>query len=326
MKLLKRSFICLIIICCFTGIKAQTWFQTGDLWIYDYSTVWGRSGFEEVWVEGDTIINNQTCKILNNKRSYVNIYSQANSNDTVVIIGEPFFVYEEAEKVYGYFEDEFKLLYDFSDIGNLMYTREGEGHPDDDCDLELAFGVSDTSSMVFNNINRRVLNYISLFPVSGLYGDHDITVIEGIGIVSKNYNNEPVIKFGHIIPGRSYPCTYDTERWSFCSFTSQGEEYNPENEDCYYLPLPVSSSQQETVFSKLSLDPNPTSTYFSIRNSLNIQFDKINIYNLSGKIVKVINHVVDEIYIDDLIPGIYIVEMKMEEKFIYRKLLIEGDY
>lgn len=328
MKLIKLTITYLYFIFCCVGIKAQTWFQTGDYWVYDYSTVWGRSGYEEVWVGGDTIIDGQACMVLNNRISYVDIYSQSISVDTIEIVGDPFFVYEQSKKVYGYFENEFKVLYDFSDYYLELIIREGEGHPahQEGCPSEIYFLASDTSSMVISNMDRKVVQYISGIPYSSIYYDHDMKVIEGIGIVSRtiDYNNGPVyeLKFGHIIPGRSYPCSHDTERWNFCSFTSQGEIYNPGNEDCFFLPTPVSSSKQISVSSDISIYPNPTSTYFSIRTSKDLEFDRIVLYDINGNLVKLLNQSVDKIYTDDLVSGMYIVEMAMEGKLIYEKLII----
>jgi hypothetical protein len=329
MNHIKLIVACSYFIICCVDMKAQTWFQDGDYWVYDYSTVWGRSGYEEVWVGGDTIIDGQACKVLNNRRTFVNIYSQSISVDTFEIVGDPFFVYEQSKKVYGYFEDAFKVLYDFSDYNIPLIIREGEGHPEhpDGCPLEIYFYATDSSSLVINNMERKVYQYESGFPYSSLYNDHDMEVIEGIGIVSRtiDYNNEPAydVNFGHIIPGRSYPCSYDTERWNFCSFTSQGEIYNTENEDCFFLPTPVSSSKQMSVSSDIYIYPNPTSTYFSIRTSEDLEFDRIVLYDINGNLVKLLNQSADKIYTDDLVSGMYIVEVLIDGKRVYEKLIID---
>ena len=130
-------------------------------------------------------------------------------------------------------------------------------------------------------------------------------------------------KFGHIIPGRSYSYAYDSDRWSFCSFISQGEEYNPGNDDCYYLPSAVSLNEQLTSPAEYLLYPNPASTYFPIGNNDDFKFEKIRIYDLSGNVVKVVKQLTDKILVSDLLAGMYIVETKVDEQLIYEKLLVE---
>ena len=49
----------------------------------------------------------------------------------------------------------------------------------------------------------------------------------------------------------------------------------------------------------------------------------IRIYDLSGNVVKVVKQLTDKILVSDLIAGMYIVEIKVDEQLIYEKLLVE---
>lgn len=78
------------------------------------------------------------------------------------------------------------------------------------------------------------------------------------------------------------------------------------------------SENYETFF---SLSPNPSSGILRINNAEKIQ--KINIYNLDGKLVKVINENFSEIRINDLIPGNYLLKMFHTDGILDKKIILQ---
>ena len=80
--------------------------------------------------------------------------------------------------------------------------------------------------------------------------------------------------------------------------------------------------QNQNTTSQFTIYPNPASTKLNIKGELKIR--EINIYNINDK--KVISNTKSsrEIDVSGLIPGLYIVELKLEDKTIQRyKLIVE---
>jgi len=324
MKKVIRSFSLLFFLMNLQVVDAQVWFQEGDRWVNDYFCCWGqKGGYEEIGVDGDTILDGQLCKVLKSQITTAEIWPDP-GNDTIVSVGKSYFVYEQSDSIFGYFENEFRLIYDFSrlDVYEPFIIRESEGADETNtCDTDLWFYGVDSSSMVINGVNRRIFRYVTLDePTYSNYYGQIITVIEGIGIVNEDgYSENP--KFGNIIPGRSYPCYADATLWKFCSFTSNGETYNPGDDDCYELPQPVSTDETSTIPITYDLYPNPASTHFSVQNEFRLPIKNVTIFSAKGNIEKVIPQPTKEIDISDLAKGIYIVEVEIGDGLVYKKLV-----
>lgn len=322
----KSLFSCLFLLVFIGNVDAQSWFQEGDRWVYDYVCCWGFNiGYEEVWVDGDTIINGQSCKILKSQISTVQVEYNP-SNDTIVSLNSPYFVYEQSDSIFVYdeFDEIFHLIYDF----NLDFDYNGYLTTNWDFDNCFQppnfFLLSDTTSIQMENQHRRVQN-LQTFDInySGV-PEHTITVIEGIGVVKKPPADNPIPltgeDFGHILYAYAYPCA-DAENRRFCSFISDGIEYKFNNENCFQLPMPVAVDNLSTNPNSFNLYPNPANTHFSIQNELNMPIKKVTVFDVKGSVLKAIEMPVEEMNIGDLKKGIYIIELEINEGMVYKKLV-----
>lgn len=309
-----------------TKVDGQVWFQEGDRWVYDYSGGWGLHGYEEIWVEGDTILNGQSCKVLKSQRTTVRIWPDPN-NDTLTSVGPSYFVYEQSDSVFLYEPntEESQPLYNFSAAYNLDVVMTIEGCPNNSSiEQTLSFLLFDTTNVQVSNQNRRVQLLLNLDVDNTGLEEHFITVIEGIGMVNipSNPDGDLLIgeNFGHVIFPFAYPCP-DGENRTFCSFTSNGETYNPENQDCYALPVPVAVDNLSITPVTYDLYPNPANTHFSVQNLFKLPIKKVTIFNANGNVEKMISQPPKEIAISDLAKGIYIVEVAIGDGLVYKKLV-----
>jgi hypothetical protein len=307
-------------------LAAQGWFNVGYTWVYKYRCCWGfQRGYEEVWVDGDTIINGQACKVLKNQISTVTVLPDP-SNDTIVSVGDAYFVYEQSDSVFIYdeSEEEFLLIYDFHldfDYYPIYYIGDWVVGP---CLGGITFfQLSDTTSLQIGSQHRRVQNLL-VSDIDYAIEAHYISVIEGIGAVKKPPFDNPIPltgeDFGHIILDYAYPCA-DGDNRDFCSFTSNEEEYNPNDKDCYGLPMPVAVDDLSIIYSTYNLYPNPVTTHFSIQSDLNLNIKKATIFNSKGSVEKIIHRPNDKIDISNLAASIYILKIEVGAEIIYKKLL-----
>ena len=113
---MKLHFIFLLLIFS-TQVQSQIWFQDQDSWVYRTADgLSGYAGYDEISVEGDTVLEGKNCKkLLYRSRGYS--YRQRDTLEST----STQFAYEEANKVYFFIFGQFQLRYDFTlGIGDTL--------------------------------------------------------------------------------------------------------------------------------------------------------------------------------------------------------------
>jgi len=87
--------------------------------------------------------------------------------------------------------------------------------------------------------------------------------------------------------------------------------------NCKFYNVGIDSPSIEN---DLKIYPNPTSNYLTIESDLN--YHTINIYNLSGKIVKTTERN-NQILVSDLSKGLYFIQLVADKNVITKKFTIE---
>jgi len=84
------------------------------------------------------------------------------------------------------------------------------------------------------------------------------------------------------------------------------------------LSIITSSIKNSTPYT-CKLYPNPASELLSIESAINI--NKIEVYNIAGKIVKVINNKTRNINISELLTGVYFIKFIADDRIIMKKFM-----
>jgi hypothetical protein len=317
MKVISISIISLL---CFINVAySQNWFNEEAHWVYEWYIPILSSpqpeGYEELTIGTDTIINNQSCKIVNR------ILTEAvnNYHDTIITVKPPFFVFEKNDSVYFSNGGDFVLIYDFTrSVGDsIIISGDLIG-----CDDDLIYTIDSLDILSLSGGERRI-QYATILQNDFIpFSNQPIKIIEGVGMTAKlNPQQGTEYNAGYFFLNFIFPCIIDSdndERWEFECFNDHEIEYNPQELNCYELPEPLSTF--ETPFGNLELEifPNPVFSELNISlkspNSL-LSFN-FQLLDLSGKLLKKFQNNQNEgnliIPINNYPPGIYLLKIEFE--------------
>lgn len=285
------------------NLIGQEWASPGAEWYYDYG-IFEEIGYVEISNTGDTIIDEQECKILTKTRFTYNHITYL--YDTVVLGNE--YTWSDGDKVYIYRHGQFYTLYDFSAQPGDWWVVP-ETYDTDFCDTIGKIYVDSISNIVINNTELRVL-YCSEYENS--HWSLGPKIIEKIGSVDSymfpEVNNNCGI--ADLFEGGPLRCYSDN------NFELYSTGIAPE---CDYI---VSVEQNDFFNNSFEVVPNPADNYITFISKL-FKPDNIEIFDIFGHPLKKINIQSEKEIIDIsvLTKGVYLILFKKNKKFFSYKFI-----
>ena len=287
-----KKTILLILIAISSQIYAQEFAPIGAIWHYSQRTINpALNSFKTIESITDTTINGIQCKkMIEVERDY----------DT---IGTTYhYMYSENDSVFFLADNDFQLLYDFgAEAGDtiiLDYFSTHDGSP-------LKMIIDSTGSLIINN-DERIIQYITCGD--GISVEFGQRVIEGIG------NTGFMFPQGCVMWNGPLRCYNDSFTGLFLNPFHPAGGWNHQDCDQIYTDI------EEVLTNDIMVYPNPVSKSFFIKN-----IDKpteYRIIDLFGKILK--NGTIEtsnEIRVDELLKGVYILEVRIENQLTIKKII-----
>jgi len=275
-------------------LNAQVEFgATGSYWVYtNHSHNGGGQGWTMISVEGDTVVNNQTHKIL--RKTFWSVSGlppdtlQGSSiMGTMLISNDSVFVND-------------KLILNFSmNVGDSMNVDFWNL---DTYYSQLRVDSIETVEILGNNLKKWYGRKICHNP-NGIFEYETFEIIEGIGQVGFEYlfwNIDGCIVGGGV---RSLDC-YKNGDFTF-----------PPDSDC---EQPLLTSNNEIINEpEIKIYPNPVSNVLNIESSKLVH--KISIFDLTGKelYIKSINNTTERFDLSELPSGMYILQLTFNDSTLH---------
>ena len=293
-----RLFSSIILLFLVYGINAQSWFEPTDEWTYRYFAPFATEGFMTMHLKGDTLVNGQLAKCLNQDFVAIN-----QSNGDSVLISQDLITYESGNKIFIQdLDGNFKLTYDFNlQVGDsIVYTINGFGL---DCELPVTYYLDSLSTFTLGN-DSLIHQFFSFYDANWNWsGTREI--VETIGVINSGFD----INLSH-------GCLFDLPGTWLCMFSDSGNEANVLNEDCFRLPVNTDDLSETQSF----LSPNPVQRILSVNN---LEFEQLDIYSLQGFKVKTVYAPHKDFDVSQLYPGIYLAVLRKANQKVASQLFIK---
>ena len=276
-----KSFIYLLLILSSFSLYGQDWFQSDDLWTFRFFAPFSTSGFMEMTVLRDTVVNGQLAKVM--QEDYTAI--KQSNGDSVLITVNPI-VYEFDKRVYILDNrDSFRLNYDFNlSVGDsIIYDIDNESV---DCALPVVYHLDSLADFVVGT-DTLVHQFFSYKDFNWDF-EGKREVIETIGTVESGFDMQDI----HV-------CFFDAPGTWLCSFSDLDNEVPLMDRDCYELPV----STEDFVSIPFVLSPNPVTDRIQIKG---IDYKRAEVYNLQGEMLATFNRE-EVIDVSSLFGGIYLI-------------------
>ena len=274
----------------------------GAEWYYNYEPdVTLDEGYQKITVLRDTIIDNQSCRLLQVRNiGYSYFYKDYYDYKTGNII-----LYEKDNIVYYYKNKQFYVLYDFAAKAGDSYNSIGYLS-----NCSQTFKVS-IDSVTYVEVDEQLLKN---FHVT-LNDSFQTNYIEKIG-----YDEYLLPQFGfgcEILTGPHYPgplrCYSDDSIGIYSTNIVSNCDY-------------ITSSTENKIFNDLKFFPNPTESYVTISNPSNIKITKIELIDISGRIVQMWNATEcagKRLCIQHISPGVYLLKAETDAGIKSEKLVVQ---
>ncbi len=317
----KRLFsFSTLLLCCFQFINAQVWFNDGDTFVYDYG-FWGETGYDEVTVIGDTVVNGVNCKSLQVYRETVCFNIDLNRLDTCYKgMIRHHFAFVEGDSVFMANEnDDFKLQYDFSmGIGDSIFY-----YPDGD-DWGYLLILDSIEQVAIQSSTRKKQYFTALTNcMEPTYQNAGyIEMIEGIGMVSFTDIYGSKYCSSYILPDiffYNFMCISDGEHWCLRCYSSDPINYELVD-DCYELPI-VNPTFEELYSPDIEILPNPASNKLNLDIPSDIDLIDFEIYSMNGRKILPQNKGGKEINVSNLENGIYIGKLIFKNGIVNKRFV-----
>jgi len=227
-----------------------------------------------------------------------------------------------------------------------MYTNAFERTVDFDCNIGF---LTDQDEAEYRITAMVVEDLVVGEPQSSYYNDTAGHPLEGLGDLIWNYQHRNVVRHifddawgtPDVLPSQpnasdefshhyqfQIPEDFNIENMSIvCSIT----KYNPgdltqidvlQAAEFHLSEGIISSTEELEEITAIEIFPNPSSNYFDIK--MGKKASQLTLLDSSGKIVKQENNpeTNTRLYVDDLIPGFYIVRINIEGKVISKSVSI----
>jgi len=307
---MKKLYFLLFLL--FSSVTAftQQWAPVGAKWFHSLflSTI---NGYMETKVESDTILNGTPCK----RVSQVLRTVQMPGNIILNYQRPEFYTYEDSGKIYVSDGGLFHLIQDWNaQPGDTVpFLWDNMDFAPSSCDSIGHMIIDSLSTVNINGVNYRqqYVHYydsiVSLLPINDV-------IIEHFGATRKNFFfSRSVCDSTSIIDVYNYiglTCYYDpTINWAY--FIS--------GYTCDYL-----SGSEELIQKRILIYPNPASEIVRIYYPGNASEIKLQLMDITGKIVLEKNTLQNSFIIDvsKNSPGYYFLKVHSSEGSISQKLLI----
>jgi len=291
MKILT-CFYLISILLCYT--RAQEWCPPGAHWIYQLCAYPANYEYRDLLYEKDTIIDDIPCKKISAT------YTSRSTNTTTLVSTyhsgtlPPFFTYEQNDSVYIFYDNQFRLVYDFNlQVGETFIYHNWQGFSGD-----YDMIVESTDLMILNEDTLK--SYVAKVSDDSTNFYEPLIVVENIGAINNYF-------FPYI-----YSYLFEESVGLACYEDDNIGLYNSYDEPtCDYIFVPVGLDDNMTT--TMGLSPNPVVDVLNIFNVKNAGLQTIKIYNVYGHLIHKIDHLSGnqnaQMDVSDLPEGMYIIEL-----------------
>ena len=296
---MNKYILIILLILISKPLIGQTWSPPGANWKYSFLNLSG-DGYVEIKYLADTLINNQTVKILEKSR---HTYTYWNNQYNHYTYGFEY-IYEDNGVVFILYNNNWDTLYNMNaTIGDSW--RMAKQPFLTVCDSNSTLTVTATGNKIINtnSLNYVVVNFNYNSSIGGLqFSD---TIVEKIGFINSfmlPYDLCNGVLDSH--EGGIFRCYSD---FNFGLY----QPYYPNN--CDFI-VDVNELNKNN---KIIVYPNPFNEHFTIKNTDNIKIEEIKIFDVFGRLI--LNEMVTQnniIQRNNLPSGIYFYQVISENKII----------
>ncbi len=257
---MKKIIVLILLVLSSLGLYSQQWCATGAEWYYTYFNDFTTIGYWHIYLNGDTVIKNRTCNILESKIT--------NSDYTVTIMPN-IYTYLSNDTVYYYNNGNFYILYRFDAIkGDSWQTRI----PCEILGYDISFFSDSMITFTVDTVKPMIIND-SIYDVIYLHSSNESwympSYTKKIGALIFMF---PVWGWGWLdpVPFRELRCYHDT---------TMSYSYNI-NYPCDTVMTSINDLED---INRITIYPNPSNDIVYIKSDYPI-YD-IKIYNFYGEMV-----------------------------------------
>ncbi len=281
---MKNLIIILLLLACYDSLaQNQYWFADNDVWNYRYLE-WYDRGYKTIWVSGEIEDNGQIFKRISTKLVTVSILN--NNMDTTEQLLNDQYYYVSNDSVWVAFSGQLWLLYNFNMIpGDSMRIVRPE---DIEYGCPPAYFYLDSITTPADLGGRRVQwGHLESQGAWWTFFTETMVIVEGIGMIWSSYEGtDEGDSFGFLNLFEHFECATDVASHWFCSFSDGTWVYQPDDLDCFYLPPPLTSTQ-EAAAGPIKIYPNPVSGHEVFVDIIpGMVLEKISLYNFAGQLIR----------------------------------------
>lgn len=293
--------------------QSQNWFPIGATWYYNYreQQIFPAIGYTKYTVIKDTVVDSKPSKLIIQETVRYN----GDTLPTNFII-----VREENSKVYYYYNNTFRLMYDFTlNVGDTLAIDISSSY----CDSVSPLIVDSIKNININGINLRVQYVKGIYYYSGVWQGLVDTItfpiIEKVGndVYNNSTNNfffNPVCFVGEGFILNNLRCYIDSN-----ILYKGGSYYNQNLGYSYPCDTLINGSMGITELSKnentIEIFPNPSSEFVTVKAVSAI--NKIEVYDSYGKLLSTFQPGCNDftINIKSYLQGVYFFIVKSNNAF-----------
>ena len=288
-----------------TGFSQTKWIPSGATWHYNFETV-NYQGYQEIYCDGDTIIQGQEFKTLSLRTEFYNY-----AVDTTEINGYDnyAFIRSDSNIVYWYHQnlDTTYTLYDFNtQAGDIWRIPPGPLVIAQDTCVHGSYSIAVVDSIDYivnanDSLKRYHLSYNNSSP-SYTLGKH---VYEKMGSEYRFLPNSSHI----VVEGPEALRCYEDQNTPV---------YNLTNNPCDFV---VGIDEYETD-QYLKVVPNPVGDKFRIDYPGECsEFQQVELYSADGTLMRKSEPKDCTINLSGFEKGMYLLRIKLDDRFVNRKVM-----
>jgi len=282
-KTMKKLRSIILIILIPMAISAQNFMTIGEVFDFEVG--------DEFQIEGRGLYQPP-----NADRIYIidKYYSLDSNSVFYVRFHDSYYVYVENNEAYYHF---------WTETDTVSYTNLDL--PINESNLWVPY---DTSMFSYDTINACSIDYCDSLVNGYLYSVNDFEPIyysslygKGLGLV-RDFYNQPA---------------------EFSMYDNVLFYYKKNGISCGISDTTTVSISENNIMNDFKVYPIPASTYIIIENEKNIEVESISISNLNGHLKKCFDLNATQLYISDLVPGMYFLNISTMKGELREKIIIE---
>ncbi len=271
----------------FSG-NAQGWFQDHPHWTSYFSFGFSGTGYENVFVEGDTIVQGLPATILKRFR-----HTSSTDNTDIRVARQ------EGDTIWLWNANtnQFNLAYDFSltvgdSVAVPLYWSSGN----------FTYSIDGIGTLLVDGQSRR-FQHIDFVPANA-NGQHcQALIIEEIGFVNGFCDTYPY--GGHLFLDERNEGFVDGPEWVFCEYRNNHIVYS----DPIALCAGLTSQTEPMMGAAFSIQPNPFHETFSVISKKDQAASYLRVFDAGGRLVLQVSPPFSPISTNALVPGLYFLEI-----------------